>query len=364
MADRITIEAHHRFESGHEIHAEIDRAADAGSLLVLFGPSGAGKTTLLRAVAGLMRPDRGRIVIRGAAWFDSSTGLFVPPQQRRAGYVFQQPAVFPHLTVRGNVEYALDVRRQRGRRERATAVMKRLGILDLAERRARQLSGGQAQRVALARAIAAEPALLLLDEPFNALDAAARRQMRSDVRALVREAGAIGILVTHDRLEAMTMGDAIAVMVDGRVRQVGAVTDVFRRPADRASAEALGVETVLPAVVERDDDGLVSVRIGSAALLGVAEARTSPGDHVFACVRAEDVVIEPRSGSSGSARNHLAGIVQSIEPEGPIDRVTIDCAFPIVALVTRRSREELALTEGSPVGAAIKATAIHIVPRA
>jgi molybdate transport system ATP-binding protein len=363
VADQVTIRLSHRFENGPEIEADIDRPTPPGSVLVLFGPSGAGKTTVLRAVAGLVRPDQGRIAVRGTTWFDSSSGRSATPQERRFGYVSQEPALFPHLTVRANVEYGLHRSAKSDRWWRATNAMQRLRVLDLADRRARDLSGGQAQRVALARAVAIEPTLLLLDEPFNALDVAIRRQLRKDVRALVRERGMCAILVTHDRLEAMSMGDDVAVMVDGRVRQTGPIAEVFRRPADPIVAQAVGVETVLPAVVERDDEGLVAVRIGDARLLGVADADTLPGDRVFACIRAEDVVVEPRGASSGSARNRFPGIVKSIDPEGAIDRVTIDCGFPIVALITRRSRDDLSLAEGSQVGAAIKATAVHIVPR-
>jgi molybdate transport system ATP-binding protein len=363
VADQITIRVSHRFDNGLEIEADIDRPAAPGSVLVLFGPSGAGKTTVLRAVAGLVRPNQGVIAVRGTTWFESSSGRSATPQERRTGYVPQEPALFPHLTVRANVEYGLDRFTRSDRWWRASNAMQRLRVLELADRPARQLSGGQAQRVALARAVATEPTLLLLDEPFNALDIPIRRQLRKDVRFLVRERGMCTILVTHDRLEAMSMGDDVAVMVDGRVRQVGPVAEVFRRPADPIVAQAVGVETVLPAVVERDDEGLVAVRIDDRQILGVTDADTLPGDRVFACIRAEDVVVEPRGSASGSARNRFPGIVQSIDPEGPIDRVTIDCGFPIVALITRRSREELSLAEGSEVGTAIKATAVHIVPR-
>ncbi len=252
--------------------------------------------------------------------------------------------------------------------------MRALGITHLGGRRARALSGGEAQRVALARALARAPKLLLLDEPFAALDAPARRTLRTDLRAHVRTSGIPAILVTHDRLEAMAMGDDIAVIAAGRVRQVGPLADVFRHPADQTVAQSLGIETVLPAVVDGDDIGLrqpgegvvslLQLRIGGATLFAVSDARAARGDEVFACIRGEDVIIERRGASGGSARNHLAGVVVSIEPEGPVDRVTIDCGFGIVALITRQSREELALTPGSPVAAVIKATAIHVVPKA
>ncbi|HTK29060.1 MAG TPA: ATP-binding cassette domain-containing protein [Vicinamibacterales bacterium] len=359
MAVEIAIDFSHRFPGGREIAASIRHGGGPGSILVLFGPSGAGKTTVVRAVAGLIRPAEGRIAVDGDVWLDSASGVWRSPQQRRTAYVAQEALLFPHLTARANVAYGLARGPERDRR--ADEVLRQVGVSGLAGRRASRLSGGEAQRVALARALAVEPRLLLLDEPFNALDAATRRQLRADVRALVRSTGTSAVLVTHDRLEAVAMGDAIAVMIEGRVRQSGPMADVFAHPADGAVAQALGIETVVPAVVRQDDHGLVAVTVGDVPLLGVADAAAQPGDAVFVCIRAEDVVIEPRGPSGGSARNHLPGVVRAIEPEGPLDRVTVDCGFPVVALITRRSREALALAPGSEVAAAVKATAIQIV---
>ncbi len=374
MADQIRIDTTHRFGGGVEIRAALDTRLEAGSILVLFGPSGAGKTTILRTLAGIDRPTTGTVAFNHDTWVDVSAGRFVAPQARRVGYVTQEPSLFPHLTAAGNIEFGIASEPSVTRRRRRDDLMRAFAIGHLAARHARALSGGEAQRVALARALAPAPKLLLLDEPFAALDASARRTLRTDVRAHVRASGASAILVTHDRLEAMAMGDAIAVIAGGRIRQVGALADVFRQPADQTVAHSLGIETVLPAVVDRDDVGvraaaesavsLVQLRIGAATLLAVSDARPARGDEVFACIRGEDVIIERRGASSGSARNHLAGVVVSIEPEGPVDRVTIDCGFEIVALITRQSREELALAPGSPVAAAIKATAIHVVPKA
>jgi molybdate transport system ATP-binding protein len=337
-----------------------------GSIFVLFGPSGAGKTTILRAIAGLLRPDHGRVAIDGREWFDRKRDRFVPPQERRVGYVAQDTALFPHLSVRANVEYGLRGAAPEARRQRAGEVLDLVGARGLEDRWPRQLSGGQAQRVALARALARPPALLLLDEPFGALDAATRRVLRTEVRAMLRETGTSAILVTHDRLEAMAMGDDLGVMVEGDLRQVGSVQDVFRSPADPAVARSLGVETVVPATVEEERDGLVTLRIGDVRLVAVAGADAPRGAEAFACMRAEDVIVEhgaPGGVPQGSARNHLDGRVVSIENEGAIDRVTVDCGFTLVAAITRQASAELALGPGSAVTVAIKATAIHIVPK-
>ena len=361
MAGEIVVDLTHRFESGVEVRASLARTMARGSILVIFGPSGVGKTTILRAIAGLLRPDRGRVSVDGRDWFDQRRNRFVPPQERRVGYVAQDTALFPHLSVSANVEYGLRAAAPEIRRQRARELLDLVGARGLEDRSPRHLSGGQAQRVALARALAPSPALLLLDEPFGALDASTRRQLRSDVRGMLRDTGTSAILVTHDRLEAMAMGDDLAVMVDGELRQIGSVQEVFRSPADPAVARALGVETVVPAVVEGEPDGLVTLRIGDVRLIAVADA--PPGAEAFACMRAEDVIVERGVPAGGSARNHLAGRVVTIENEGPIDRVTVDCGFTLVAAITRQSSEELGLTPGSVVTVAIKATAIHIVPK-
>ena len=363
MAGEIALDITHRFESGVQVRASLARTIAPGSILVLFGPSGAGKTTILRAIAGLLRPDHGRIVSDGHEWFDAAADRFVPPQERRVGYVAQDTALFPHLTVRANIEYGLRAATPDARRQRAGELIQLVGARGFEHRFPRQLSGGQAQRIALARALAPSPAMLLLDEPFGALDAATRRELRTEVRAVLRDTRTSAILVTHDRLEALAMGDDLAVVIEGEVRQIGSVPQVFRRPADPAVARSLGVETVVPATVDGASDGLVNLRVGHVRLLAIAGPECAVGAEVFACLRAEDVIVERDGSVQGSARNHLPGLIVGIEPEGAIERVTVDCGFTLVAAITRQSREELALVPGSPVTAAIKATAIHVVPR-
>jgi molybdate transport system ATP-binding protein len=238
-----------------------------------------------------------------------------------------------------------------------------LGITDLENRYPRALSGGEAQRVALARALTPGPRLLLLDEPFASLDAPTRLRLRREVRALLQTTGTPAILVTHDRTEALAMGDAVAVVIGGRVRQVGPISDVFGRPSDVDVAASLGIEAVLPARVIASSGGVLEVSVDQV-ILHVAERESiAPGADVYACIRAEDVTLETRSPGQVSTRNHLAARVVGIASEGPIDRVSLDCGFALDALITRRSREEMQLTPGAPVTAAIKATSVHLVPR-
>ncbi len=375
-ADRVDVPLHvgvtQRFASGFRIAAALDVVLPAGSILVLFGPSGAGKTTMLRQIAGLERPDTGTIRFDNQVWCDVARRLWRPPQERGVGLVFQEPALFPHLTVAENVRYGI----QGGVRPWSLThasdaigvvdIAALLGIADLDTRYPRHLSGGEAQRVALARALATGPRLLVLDEPFAALDAPARGRLRRDVRALLRRSGTPAVLVTHDRTEALAMGDSMAVAIHGQIRQVGGVGDVFSHPVDADVAASLGVEAVLPARVVESSDGLLTVAV-NAALLHVAERAAgdpvAAGAQVYACIRAEDVTLEVQSPAHASARNHLAARVVSIAPEGPIVRVTLDCGFQLDASITRRSREELNLARGSAITAVIKATSIHLVPR-
>src|SRR5262249_42291838 len=425
QAGSLTVAVEQRFASGFHLDASLDVALAPGSILVLFGPSAAGKTTVLRHIAGLERPDRGTVAFAGGIWCDVARNVWVPPQRRRVGLVFQQPTLFPHLTVRDNIhfglasdEHPIEIRRSseghptdiggasggnrlshrsaadgdrfsiglrsgrdqvasglrsgrervasglRAGRERVAEIARVLGTADLENRYPRVLSGGEAQRVALARALAPGPQLVLLDEPFAALDAPTRLRLRRDVRALLQALGTPAVLVTHDRTEALAMGDAAAVMVAGRVRQVGAIADVFSRPGDADVAASLGVEAVLPARVRGTSGGLVEIEIDRVALHVAERDAVAPGSNVYACIRAEDVTLETRAPGQASARNHLAARVVGITPEGPIDRVALDCGFPLDALITRRSRDELQLAPGALVTAAIKATSIHLVPRA
>jgi len=345
-----------RFASGFTVDAALDVALAPGSMLVLFGPSAAGKTTVLRHVAGLERADRGTVVFDGEVWCDVTRKLWLPTQRRRVGVVFQQPTLFPHLTVRDNIRYGVSS-------TPVAEVAGVLGTLDLENRYPRELSGGEAQRVALARALAPRPRLLLLDEPFAALDAPTRLRLRRDVRGLLQALGTPAILVTHDRTEALAMGDTIAVVIGGRVRQVGPIADVFSRPGGADVAASLGIEAVLPARVRRTSDGLIEIDVDHVPLHVAERDALAPGSDVYACIRAEDVTLETRAAAHASARNHLAARVVSITSEGPIDRVALDCGFPLDALITRRSRDELQLGPGAYVTAAIKATSVHLIPR-
>jgi len=216
---------------------------------VLFGPSGAGKTVTLQCLAGLMRPDAGRVVVDGRVLFDADAGVSVPPQQRRVGYVFQGYALFPHLTVAGNVGFGLRHRPRAARQRRTEEVLTRLGIADLADRYPGALSGGQRQRVALGRALAPDPALLLLDEPLSALDLPLRRALRDELRTILAAWGTAAVVVTHDFTEAYRLGDRVVVYEDGRVIQEAPRAELLWQPASRAVARVMGLSNVLQGTV-------------------------------------------------------------------------------------------------------------------
>ena len=358
MERSLSFDVVRRFARGPLVSARAEWPLDRDPVTVLFGPSGAGKTTVLRALAGLERPDAGFVTFDGEPWFDARRRLFVRPQARRVGLLFQDQALFPHLSVAGNVGFGL---RGPDRAARVEALAARLGLGDLLHRRPGELSGGQRQRVALARALAPHPRLLLLDEPLSALDAPAREALRGELRQVLETSGVPAVVVTHDRTEALALGDRLAVLVDGAVRQVGPVHEVFTSPVDVDVARAVGTENVFPARVLRRDAGLLILRAGEAELVAVDPGGTFEAAH--ACVRAEDVVVEPADRHDSSARNQLPGAVTARREEGPLVRLTIACGLSLVALVTRASAERMGLVPGQRVCAVVKAPSIRVVGR-
>ncbi len=264
----------------------------SGSLTTILGPSGCGKTTLLRLIAGFERPDRGTIAIGGQVVCDARQGL--PPERRRIGYVAQEGALFPHLSVADNIGFGLP-RAARRNRTRIGALLDLVGLDPaLATRGPHQLSGGQQQRVALARALAPEPRVVLLDEPFSALDASLREGTRRAVAAALHAAGATAILVTHDQDEALSLGAQIAIMRGGRLAQVGPPAALYGSPADRDVATFLGDATFLPATVR---DGRATCALGDLPLRDPA-----PDGPAELMLRPEQIAIAPAREGGVAAR--------------------------------------------------------------
>ena len=360
MAAELEASFQHAFPGGPRIRGELAMPLGEFSMTVLLGPSGSGKSSLLRALAGLLRPDQGRIEFGAIPWFDHERRLFVPAWTRPIGYVAQGDTLFPHLTVAGNLGYGLSALARPERRARVGDLLDRLGLEGLAERRPDQLSGGQQRRVALARALAPRPALVLLDEPFTGLDPDSQDGLRRELRQLLGQLGTPAVLVSHDRNDALRLGDRLVLMEAGQVCQAGPVQELFDHPGSPAAARILGVDTVhLGQVLDRSD-GLVTLDLGGARLL--APDPGGLGASAYVCIRGEDVLLEIGSATS-TARNRLPGTITALQAEGPLVRATLDCGFRLDALITRRACQELALTLGSPVLALVKASALHLIPK-
>ena len=350
-----------RFVRGPTIDVDFVQSTTGFSVTALIGPSGCGKSTMLRCLAGLTKPDQGSIRFCDNTWFDSKTKTDRSPQQRDIGFLFQGYALFPHLTVEDNIGFGLQRLTYVERRSRVTGIVKQFDLTGLERRFPAQLSGGQQQRVALGRVLARRPKLLLLDEPLSALDTMLREQMRIELRQLLGEFQTPVILVTHDRVEAISLADRVAVMDAGRIEQIGSIRDVFSQPKNASLARLVGVETVLAGEIVETNEGLATVRVGSASLLAVAPS--PPARLVHVCIKGEDVGLQKESNVTTTVRNQLPAIVKSCTPEGPLIRVVLDCGFELTSLITRPASEDLQLHVGAFVTAMIKAPAIHLIPR-
>jgi tungstate transport system ATP-binding protein len=330
-----------------------------GEVLVVIGPNGSGKSTLLRVLGLLERPAHGQVLMDGRP-VDARDAL---AERRRMTTVFQEP-LLADASVAANVALGLRFRGVPGPEieRRVTRWLARFDVGGLADRPARTLSGGEAQRVALARALVLEPALLLLDEPFAALDQPTRTSLIADLGAVLRQDRVTTVLVTHDRGQALALADRVAVMLRGRIEQVAAAATVFQAPASEEVARFVGVETIVTARVLGRADGVTRVEVAGRTLEVAAPA--AAGGSVRLAIRPEDVTLAlpPERGGASSARNVLAGSIARISVTDAGARIVVDCGFPLVATITPRSLAELGLVEGMAVAAMFKASAPHVIP--
>jgi molybdate transport system ATP-binding protein len=331
-----------------------------GRCLALAGPSGAGKSTILRVIAGIVRPDRGRVTCAEEVWLDTADGVNLPPERRSCGYVFQDYALFAHLTAWQNVAYAMRGRRRGDRRARAMALLERFGVEHVAEARPATLSGGERQRIAVARALAREPRVLLLDEPLSALDPRTRAGGQRELAAVLQESAAPAVLVTHEFAEAATLGDEVAVIDQGRVLQRGTAARLAAAPASSFVADFIGA-VVLHGTARSAVDGLTVVELDGGGRIVSTDAADGP---VSATVFPWDIIIEPPGANAvGSARNHLPAQVQTVTAIGGRVRLGLVATQPLVAEVSEAAVAELGLAPGAPVVATWKAATTRIVPR-
>jgi len=337
-------------------------ASDARGITALFGRSGAGKTSLVNALAGLMRPDRGRIAVEGEVLFDSERGIDLPPERRRLGYVFQDGLLFPHYTVRGNLTYG---RRAGGREADFDAVVALLGLERLLDRRPAALSGGEKQRVALGRALLAGPRLLLMDEPLAALDQPRKAEILPFIERLRDELRIPIVYVTHAMEEIVRLADTLVLMTEGHVAAVGAVEDLTSRLDLRPLTGRFEAGAVIRAEVAAHDPegGLTRVAFAGGALT-VARLDLPVGAKVRVRVRARDVVLSLEPPRGLSIRNALPGrVVEIAPPQGPAVDIRLDIGAegqPVMlwARITQRALAELRLAAGSRVHALVKTVAL------
>jgi molybdate transport system ATP-binding protein len=349
-------------EARHSLRAfALDIALEVapGRCLALAGPSGAGKTSVLRIAAGLLRPDAGRVACGDDVWLDTSRGRDLPPERRRVGVVFQDYALFPHLSARDNVAFAVAGAPRAERRRRAHDALERLGVGSVAATRPGDLSGGERQRVALARALAREPRALLLDEPLAALDARNRSRARHELQRTLAATDIPVLLVTHDFAEAAALADEVAVLDRGRVVQRGGPDDIAAVPASAFVADLVGA-TVLTGTARAGADGLTTVALdggGEAVSTDLAEGRVAVSLFPW------EVVLEPPgTPPAGSARNRLEARVASVTRLGNRVRVGLAGAQPLTAELTAASADDLSLAPGDRVVATWKGTATRVVP--
>jgi molybdate transport system ATP-binding protein len=327
---------------------ELEIALEVGGIVALVGPSGAGKTSVLRAVAGLVRPPRGTIALGDDVWLDSARKIFLKPDERRVGLVFQEYALFPHMTVRQNVAFA--------GKERADEYLERFRISHLAAAKPTTLSGGERQRVALARALARGPGTILLDEPLSALDAHTKDTVRAELQVLLREFALPTILVTHDYEDAVALADRVGVIVDGKLRQFATPAELVERPNDAFVASFTGAN-LLHGHALRMDDGLTLVQLESGEVI----YSTDPGTGDVGVVVYPWEVSIGRHRHYDSALNLIDGEIRSVVTVGNRVRVRIG---PITAEVTTASAAKLELARGGTAFASFKATGTRLVPRA
>jgi tungstate transport system ATP-binding protein len=367
-------------------------AVGNGETLSVVGPNGAGKSTLILALARLVRPARGQLLFRGLPVKRRDELGY----RRRIGLVLPDPLLLD-TSVSANVAAGLRFRgiSSAQARPRVAEWLGRLGVEHLARRPARQISSGEAQRVSLARALVLEPDLLLLDEPFASVDPATRSKLVDDFEQLLRETHVACVIVTHDLDEAVRLGDRMAVVVAGRLRQCDSPERVLSEPRDEDVAAFVGAETRIPGRIVSASEGIALVELGACRIEAVSGV--GPGRSVLCCLRPEDVTLlaaddggyqpagapqplgaplQPRTGSRGasasdrpagaasSARNRLPGRISRIVTQGPLVRVSVDCGVPLIASITRASAVEMGLAEGGEVVATFKASAVHLIPLA
>ena len=330
-------------------------------VLMVIGPNGSGKTTLLLSLALLLKPSTGAISYRGIPVMGSNQVLQL---RRKLAVVFQESLLL-NSSVWDNVTLGLRLRGVKGDevRIRTEKWLERFSIAHLKKRQARLLSGGEAKRVSLARAFVLQPEVLFLDEPFAALDSPTRQSLLEDFESVLRETKTTTVMVTHDRNEALILGDRVAVLMNGSISQIGAPAEVFGSPVNEEVASFVEAGNILHGTITSQSNGLAVIDIEGLRLQAVSDLKA--GSRVTIYLHYEDITINLPSTEpvSSSARNQFKGNITRIFPLGSQLKVTIDCQFNLAAIITRRSWDELGLELGQEVIASFKASSVHLIPR-
>ena len=361
MSAFLRIEGLKHFYDGRQVLNVDGLSVEEGEILAVIGPNGSGKSTLLRIINLLEKPSQGDIAFWDGRHLVGMGRKERKELSRQMAMVFQEPLLF-RRSVRANVSYGLKVRGvDKGERDdRVDGMLARLGLLDMAERGALTLSGGEAQKVSLGRALVLRPRLLLMDEPLASLDVPTRQLLRADISGLVRDMGVTAIYVTHDYHEVLEIADRLAVLVGGALLQIDTPSRVFGQPACQEVASFLGAENLLVGEVTECQEGMARIRVEGVELEAVCHVLA--GSRVKVLIHPEEIVLLAAAGDAGSARNRLRALVTEVRVLGALVKVGLDCGFSLVAYVTRASREEMGIEPGREFTAAIKATSIHVMP--
>jgi molybdate transport system ATP-binding protein len=346
-----------------QFHLDADFSAPPG-FTILFGPSGAGKSTLLDCIAGVVAPSDGSISISGELLFDTTTRVNVPTQGRHLGYLFQSPALFPHLTARQNIEYGVAHLASAERKSAIAEVLRLFRIESLLGRKPAELSGGEAQRVALARALATKPRLLLLDEPLSGLDAELKNSIIADLRAWNATHRIPILYVTHDRAEVDALGERVITLDNGKIVQQGNPRQILDAPRRQRLAVVSGFENILEGTVEeiRLDDGVMRVALkNAAAAIEVPLGHANIGDEIRIAVRAGDILLALGRPVGLSARNILHGTLKSVEQRSVTMICKLDAGAIFEVHVTLSAARSLDLHPGRELWLVLKTYSCHLV---